>query len=412
LDSTRSHEGGVKGHGGPDASPLKDRESFASVLGPLLFLAGIFFLNFLARIILAPLMPAIEGDLNLSHGEAGSFFLFISAGYFITLICSGFFSRHIRHSGAITLSALAVGVALWGICLCSSLTAIRTGLFVLGMAAGIYLPSGIAAITSLASSRHWGKAIAVHELAPNLSFVAAPLICEGLLLFFSWRGILSVIGFASVATAIAFALFGKGGDGRGEAPSFSALKVFFSKPSFWIMVLLFSLGVAGSLGVYTMLPLYLVNEQGIDRNWANTLIAVSRLSGLGVAFFSGWVTDRLGPKRTLAWVFLLTGATTMLLGATKGTTVLFFIFLQPLMAVCFFPPAFAALALIATPDTRNVVVSLTVPMGFMLGGGAVPIGIGLAGDLGSFAWGIAVLGGLIISGTALSLCLSFDRHKE
>ena len=79
------------------------------------------------------------------------------------------------------------------------------------------------------------------------------------------------------------------------------------------------------------------------------------------------------------------------------------------MAVCFFPPAFAALSLIGTPNTRNVAVSLTVPMGFMLGGGAVPIGIGFAGDLGSFAWGIAILGGLIILGTVLSLFLRFNE---
>ena len=69
--------------------------SFGSQLGPLLFLTAIFFLNFISRIILAPLMPAIEKDLGISHGEAGSLFLLISAGYFTALLGSGFFSSRL-----------------------------------------------------------------------------------------------------------------------------------------------------------------------------------------------------------------------------------------------------------------------------------------------------------------------------
>ena len=45
--------------------------SFRSHIPALLFLTGIFFLNFLSRIILAPLLPAVETDLNI--GQEGSF---------------------------------------------------------------------------------------------------------------------------------------------------------------------------------------------------------------------------------------------------------------------------------------------------------------------------------------------------
>ena len=55
-------------------------------LRPLLLLTSIFFVNFLSRIILAPMMPRVESDLGISHAEGGSFFLLISTGYFITLI--------------------------------------------------------------------------------------------------------------------------------------------------------------------------------------------------------------------------------------------------------------------------------------------------------------------------------------
>jgi NNP family nitrate/nitrite transporter-like MFS transporter len=151
-----------------------------------------------------------------------------------------------------------------------------------------------------------------------------------------------------------------------------------------------------------MLPLYLVTDRGIDRNWANTIIAISRVSGLGIAFLSGWISDRIGPAKTMAGVFFITGIFTVLLGLIPGSSVLVLVFLQPLTAVCFFPPAFSALSLIGPEATRNVAVSLTIPLGFLIGAGAVPIGIGVAGDAGSFPAGIAILGCLIFSGAFLT----------
>jgi len=73
-------------------TPTSESPSFFSQLGPILFLTTIFFLNFIGRIVFAPLMPSIENDLGLDHTEAGSIFLLISLGYFISLLGSGFVS--------------------------------------------------------------------------------------------------------------------------------------------------------------------------------------------------------------------------------------------------------------------------------------------------------------------------------
>jgi NNP family nitrate/nitrite transporter-like MFS transporter len=66
--------------------------SFRTLVPFLLYLTGIFVLSFLARIILAPLMPAIERDLNIGHGEAGFLFLNLSLGLFGGHVDSGFVS--------------------------------------------------------------------------------------------------------------------------------------------------------------------------------------------------------------------------------------------------------------------------------------------------------------------------------
>jgi NNP family nitrate/nitrite transporter-like MFS transporter len=396
----------------PSSGLSEKPESFLSQSGPLLLLALIFFLNFMARIILAPLMPTVEKDLGIGHGEAGSLFLLISAGFFPTLLGSGYFSSRLTHKRTIIISATAVGIALLGVSHSSSFWGIRFGLLLLGMAAGLYLPSGIATVTSLVSSKHWGKALAIHELAPNLSFVAAPLVAEAFLGWLSWRGVLALLGGTSLSVGIVFARFGRGGDLPGEAPSLGSFRTLLADPTFRIMMVLFSLGISGTLGVYTMLPLYLVNERGMDQSWANTLIALSRISGLGMAFIAGSASDLLGPRRTLIGVFLLTGFMTVLLGAAPGSWIVVILFIQPVLAVCFFPPGFAALSSIVPPQARNLAVSLTIPFAFLLGAGAVPIGIGILGDAASFALGIALVGGIILTGAILSRYLRFPEERE
>ena len=60
-------------------------EPFSGAIGSILFLTLLFFLTFIGRFIFAPLMPAMSGELGLSHSQAGSIFLFGSWGYLLAL---------------------------------------------------------------------------------------------------------------------------------------------------------------------------------------------------------------------------------------------------------------------------------------------------------------------------------------
>jgi NNP family nitrate/nitrite transporter-like MFS transporter len=102
-------------------------------------------------------------------------------------------------------------------------------------------------------------------------------------------------------------------------------------------------------------------------------------------------------------VFLIAGSATVFLGASTGSWLVLMVFLQPVVAVCFFPPGFAALSAIGPPGARNIAVSLTVPAAFLVGGGVIPMGMGMMGDAGFFALGVSAAGGLILSGAILSL---------
>jgi NNP family nitrate/nitrite transporter-like MFS transporter len=328
-------------------------------------------------------------------------------GYFVGLLGSGFVSCRLTHRKMIVLSSMAVGGALLAVSISNSLWWIRLGLIPLGLAAGFYLPSGIAAITAMVSSRDWGKAIAIHEMAPNLGFVTAPLLAEGLMIWFSWREVIALLGVVAVLASMAFKRFGRGGEFPGEAPNTQTIQVLVAQPSFWIMIVFFSLGMGASLGIYNMLPLYLVAERGLERSYANTLVALSRIAGPGIALLAGWITDQLGVKRTLGGVFIATGMVTILLGTVKGLWLVPILFLQPMLALCFFPGGFVALSSIGPPQVRNVTVSITAPAGFFLGGGAIPAGIGVMAEAGFFSLGIIAVGVLLIVSIILLRYLAF-----
>jgi NNP family nitrate/nitrite transporter-like MFS transporter len=378
----------------------------------IIFLAVLFFVGFIARVIFAPLMPTIEQELGVSHTQAGSLFLMMSLGFFVAQLGSGVIASRINHRGTIILSALAVGLALLPFLLTRTFGPMRVVMIALGLATGLHMPSAIATITAMVARQDWGKALAVHATAPSLSLVLAPILSEALLHWYSWQTILASLGGLSLLAGVAFIGFGRCGEFPGEAPRPSIVRAILVQPSFWIMMCLFALAMGGSVGTYTMLPLYLVLERGLDRGLANTLLGLSRISGLFMNFAAGWIADRVGEKRAISGVLLTAGVATILLGTLSGSWLVAVVFLQAALVVCYFPPGFAAMARVVPPNLRSVATSLATPLAFVLGGGVVPAVIGYMGEVRTFGFGIALIGCIMVLGSMLALLLRLREQQE
>jgi len=388
--------------------PRTFRERFA----PVLFISALFFLSFMARVIFAPLMPTLEGELGLNHSQAGSLFLMISLGFFVAQISSGFVSSHLSHKAALNISALGIGVALLCFGFSRSLGSIRLVMLLLGLAAGFHVPSAIATITAMVSRKDWGKALGMHQTAPSLSLVLAPLFVQWLVVRLSWWVILVWLAALSLVVAILFVIFARSGDFRGAAPGSAVVKAVAGQGAAWIMVLLFALAIGGSVGLYSMLPLYLVCGRGFEPGWANMILGLSRISGLVMAFVAGLLTDRVGEKRALSAVFLSAGILTILLGVAPDSWLVWIIFFQAAVVVCFFPPGFSALSRIVPPNLRSVTTSMVTPTAFLLGGGAVPTFIGYMGEKQAFGLGIALIGGLMLLSPLVIRFLALREEEE
>ncbi|BCL63222.1 hypothetical protein DGMP_39150 [Desulfomarina profundi] len=140
-------------------------ETFRDKAGMLVFLAWLFYLGFVARMLFAPLMPEIEAELGISHSDAGMLFLMMSSGYLLAPLCSGFISSRIEHLGTLKLSAWLTGLALLPFSFITTREGIGLLLMIVGFAGSLHLPSAIATITAEIQRSDWGKGLSVHQLA-------------------------------------------------------------------------------------------------------------------------------------------------------------------------------------------------------------------------------------------------------
>ena len=290
------------------------QKSIYRILTPILFLAGILFFTFLSRVVFSPLLVLIEEELHLSHAKSGSLFLLISIGFAPVMLGSGFVSQRLTHRGTILLSSITCGLAVLIIAFSHSLIGIQIGMVVLGMGSGLYFPSAMATMTRLVDPEHWGKAISLHEAGPTMGYVLAPIVAELGLGFTSWRGVLIIVGVGGLMMGAIFAVFGQGGRFAGEPPRLDNVGRIFYQPSFWVIAILMSLACGASVGVYAILPVYLITEQGLDQGLVNTLVGLSRVSGLVAVFLAGWLADRFGAKRVMGSIYAATAILTGLMG--------------------------------------------------------------------------------------------------
>jgi len=393
----------------PTPQPLRH------VLGTVVFLTGVFLIAFLARLIFSPLMPAIQEDpaMGVAPGQAGALFLLGALGMLGGSLLAPLFYSTLNHRRTLLLSLFVMAATLVGAYFANSLWGLRAVFLVLGACFGVHQPSSMATLTATVRREDWGKALSIQQLAPPLALVTGPLLSVALLTWFSWNEALLWVAGIIVVVGVAFSLFTGGvGSFVGEPPSPSAIKPVVSTPSFWVMIFLFALGMGAQVGVYTMLPLYLTLERDMSVDSANTLVGLANVAPLVTVFISGWVTSRLGEKRAMGIALFLTGVAAILVGLLSGLGMKICVVLMAAMAVCYFPPAFAALSRIVQPNYRSLAAAFGPPTGFVLGGGLLPLALGYMGEAWSFSLGIMIIGAVIAVGAGAVLLLRLLTNLE
>jgi MFS transporter, NNP family, nitrate/nitrite transporter len=372
-------------------------------LSVLLFFSFLWFMNMGARVIFSPILPLLEDEFLVTHARASSIFMFQAIGYGVALVFSGFFAGVLGYKKSIALSLTVSSSLLFLIALVKVFPIFYLLGFVLGLSTGFYLPSALPLITEYFAEKDWGKCISIHDSGAPVSIFGIPLIVMFLLHFFDWRGILAVFGAAFLASAIIFYL--TSAEVQVKHSEKTMLGDLIKMPSLWTMEVLFAFGAAANMGIYAITPLYLTKELSLSIEYANTILGLSRLGGVGVAIAAGFIVDRINLKKVMFVLLLATGILTVFMGLASARHVGILLFFQAVFVTGFFPVGLVSIARMFSRETRGMATGLILTFSMIFGVGIISYLLGLSGDLVGFRFGIVILGILVCATSPLSFFL-------
>ena len=382
-----------------------DRRMSNSRFGPsipwVLFFMVIVFIAVMPRLLISPLLLRISSDLGIGFDTASSFFLTTAFGFVVGLLCSGFVSQHMSHRTTVAVAVILVGVMTIVVAAIRSYLLFHAALAVLGWVSGLYPGSGLSSVTTIVADEHRGKALGIHESGPNLAFITAPVLAALLAPHIGWRGIMTGVGVTCILVGVAFAVYGRGDTSKGEPPHFENLSSLVKNRSFVLISVLFAVAATAALGVYSVLPTYLIVEHGLPERLVNGLIGASRVTAFASILSAGSLADRYGFKLVVLVVMGVTGVATLLLGVASGTLLLVAVFVQPMIVGGFFPVGFRAITDVISPKIRNLAVAMAIPVANLMGGGIAPPLFSAVGASGSFRPAFVVLGVVVIASVGI-----------
>ena len=375
----------------------------------LLFLSSLWFLNFVGRTILSPVLPLIEDEFIISHAKASSIFIFLSIGYGISIFFSGLLSGTFGYRKSIIVSLLVTALMFFLIPVVKVFVALYAFAFIIGMATGIYIPAVIPLITSYYDEKMWSKTIAIHDSSASLGVFAAPLVAIFLLRFFQWRGVLGVMGFIFVIAAIMFYLLFH--ELKVARVTKAVLGKFIRRRALWVLSIIWVFAASTSIGVYYITPLFLTKELYLDIGYANTIFGISRLGGFVVAICSGFLVSRFSIRTIMASILIISGASTAFVALAGVKFIGLALFLQASFIYGFFPAGLIAISRIFDLNVRGLATGFIFGFGVIIGWGVTPYLLGLSGDHLSFKFGILLLGLAVILSSSLVFLLK-ELHPE
>ncbi len=352
----------------------------------------------------------IKDSLSITHAEAGGFFSSLSLGFALSMLVSGRFASNLGYKKTIVVGYIGIGIVMLWIRFTENYHIFHLLFFLLGISTGTYIPSIIPILTEIYESRHWGKVIGIHDSAASFSIFSIPIIIAFGLKFLSWRNILLILGVICLVLPI---FFWKVSVEPNKEYSQSRTRYIdiLKNRLVWIMGILSIMASGSSIGLYSILPLYLIEERGIEFGYANMLFGISRIGGFFISIISGFLTDHFGYRTMIFLSLFLAGLSTLLLSfASNLVFIMITLILQATFSIAYFPAAFSAISKLTSISERSTVTGLVFSIGVIFGMGLTPLILGLVADHFSFQKGIFWLGVIITSLSFLGKILAEERN--
>ncbi len=360
-------------------------------IAQLMLFWGLWYLAFTTRSLISPFLPILEDEFAINHATAGGLLFFAAAGSTLSLSLTGYFSLRVGYKRLITLSFLLCAGALAGLFYANTYQGFAGCLFLYGVGGGFYLPCAVPLLTAVFNPEHWGKAISVHETAAGFCMLSVPFFVAQALGIMPWRSFFLVLAGVFLLAVTVFWFTGP--DAKPERQPGFGLRTLLGRIDFWVVSILWVASGIGVMGVYNIVPLFLVDEKGMAIETANLLLSLSRVGGFVGQIGIGFFLDRWKTKSILAFLSIASGFSAIGLAVAEPQWLLaVMLLLQGTFCVVFFPAGIVAISKLTRAEERSLYTGAIMAASILAGMGLAPAVLGAIADLYSFQIGLFLVG--------------------
>ena len=323
--------------------------------------------------------PAIALSMDLSKTQVGLIFSIIAIAAGVTHIPAGLVGET-RFKRVFLLSTLwwVAGAYL----VASLMPSYWILLFFLALAssgAAAWHPIALGTMAEYMPNRR-AYALGVHFIGGSFMEVLAPLVAGFLLVYMDWRSVMQIITIPALLMGVAFLrlhhLIPPSPIGHMSLKDLKAQARLVGQSSSLVSLGILGLHNMALMGLWSMTPLYLVEERGISPGGSGALFSIMVLSGSLGAVLIGRLIDRYNRKAVALSVLIAGALSPLLILWAPNLPVLVVGLIVAGFAIMGLVPALIAIALTIVGGRQMVMIGLIMAAGEIIGAlGAVLAGL-------------------------------------
>ncbi|MBS7643545.1 MFS transporter [Candidatus Bathyarchaeota archaeon] len=361
-----------------------------------------WFMNFLIRMIVPPLLPLIKEDFQLTYTQIGLIATSFYLTYALMQIPSGILADRINRKWIIApgIICFSIGTFLTGFA--GNLGQIILFQALTGLGAGVYFAAGMSLITSYFHHSKRGKVLGIHDSAAPAGSILGPTFAGLLAATINWRAPFFACLIPGLVVGTLFWIFIKDPAVNKQQPRLESRMRAVLKRSFLTLLLVYIIGDVCYCGAITFIPTYLIEEGKISLETAGMLTSILFIAGLFGMVVLGSASDKFGRNAVIA-ASLLSAAI-----FTSAIVMITIPFLLALVLICFgfslygyFPVMSALLADLISEDKRGTAFGIVNAAGTAIGA-VTPALVGYTIDVIGWKFAFLSLSAIVVLGAILA----------
>lgn len=321
-------------------------------------------LNYIYRMMIPPILPIIVDELKLSGFEAGMLMSGFFMAYALMQLPAGFITDRVNRRNLVflciflsSLSALFTGMAV-------NYSQLILSRVIFGFTASIFYSPMISMISDAFDSNFRGRAIGFFMSGSRLGSALAPIVGVMMAVKFGWRYAFIITAFPGLILAILFLLFSKE-PVRESVQLSSHYKINFAWRSLFLAYFLPFLMLMASMCLNTFLPLYLTSSKGLSIEEAAMVTFISSVTGFFGQVFGGFLTDKIGYKRTFILTLTIASLVLPLLHFSPRSLIVIPVIVLGFISVAGAAPIITYTVELSPPQIRGLSLGIGNTTGFI-----------------------------------------------